>query len=176
MLAAGVFNIKKMSDQIHTANERAPDEEALERADACATCAGEQASLVAEIATTDVNRQNGEPTEHETWAEVSFPSLEPHDLVTDAVTAFQDDERSFDPSYDVTTEDPSMIEADVRLFIEQMAAQRRNDNVTKQIEVGVPARIPAEVGDRSPLLVEEEELLAERRALAKGNAEISRCH
>lgn len=167
-----VINTKKMSDQIHSATERAPDEGALERAHVCTTCADERAGLVAEIAATDANRENGEPTELENWAEASFPSLEPRDLVADAVAAFQDDERSFDPSYDVTTEDPSMIEADIQLFMEQMAAQRRNDSISGQIEDGVPARIPAEAGEESPLLVEEEELRSAHGVLVEENAEI----
>jgi hypothetical protein len=128
--------------------------------------------LVAEIAATDANRENGEPTELENWAETSFPSLEPRDLVAVAVATFQDDERTFDPSYDVTTEDPSMIEDDVRLFMEQMAAERRNDTISGQIGDGVPARIPAEAGEESPLLVEESELLAEHGALVEENGEI----
>lgn len=154
-----------MPDHLSSAAEHQALSAEAERAAVCAVCDGERENLLAEISASGIDTKTGVNAELRAWAEASFPDLEPRDYIVAAVHAFQEEERGFDSTYDVTQEDPTLIEVDVQLFAEQLSAQDRNSAISAQIEDGVPSEIPAEAGEESSLLVEEATLTAEQTAL-----------
>lgn len=147
-----------MPDRPSTADQSSLSPADAERASVCDEFTNERASLLAELRSEPNAMEAVVPMELQIWAEASFPTLEPSELVAIAVEAFQADERGFEPEYDVMQEDPSMIDADVRLYLEQVSAEHRNTLATGQIIEGVPAQIPEEAGEESRLLTAETEL------------------
>lgn len=154
-----------MPDHLSSATEHQALTAEAERAAVCAACDGERKSLMAEIGGAGVETEIAIPAELRAWAEASFPTLEPRGYVAVAVQMLQDEERGFDPTYDVTQEDPALIEVDVQLYAERLSARNRNAAVTSQIEDGVPAQIPAAAGEESRLLAEETALTVEQATL-----------
>lgn len=149
-----------MPDKLSSAVEHTTKGAAVERAEIYSTCQKERSELLAELGAIEPATEAITATRLAEWAEAGFPELEPAEHVAAAVEAFQTDERQFDPSYDVTTEDPADIEEDIRLLLELKAAETRNNSIAAQIEDGVPEQIPADAGNESPLLVRETKLEA----------------
>lgn len=147
-----------MPDNLSSAVEYIAEGVASERAQACSACQQERSDLLAELGAVEPEAEANTPSRLAEWAKSHFPTLEPAEYIGAAVEAFQTDERQFDPSYDVTTEDPADIEDDIRLLIALRVAENRNTSLAAQIEDGVPAEIPTEAGNDSPLLVHEREL------------------
>lgn len=145
-----------MPDHLPTAADHLPSAIEAERAAICGQCNDERTDLIAEMGVLAPEAE--ELNTLQAWAENSFPTLSPHNHVAVAVQMFQAEEREFDPAYDVTTEDPELIESDIRLYMDQMASQARNANIGAEIETGVPAKIPAVAGAESRLLTEERDL------------------
>lgn len=145
-----------MPDHLSTAADHLPSPIEAERAAVCSQCDGERADLIAEMGTLAPEAE--ELIGLQAWAENSFPTLEPHDKVAAAVQMFQTEEREFDPEYDVTTEAPEEIAEDIQLYLSLIASQVRNANTGAEIENGVPAKVPAEVGAESRLLADERDL------------------
>jgi hypothetical protein len=147
-----------MPDNLSSAVEHTAKGATIERAEVCSACRQERSDLLAEMGAIESEVEANTSTRLAEWAEAGFPELEPAEHVAAAVEAFQTDERQFDPSYDVTMEDPADIEADIRLLAELTTAETRNSSLATQIEDGVPAIIPAGAEKESPLLIHEREL------------------
>lgn len=154
-----------MPDLLSSSAEHLPPGADMEKMAVCTACKAERGELLAELAPGKMESTSKAPSDIETWVETSFPTLEPRNFVAAAVHAFQEEEREFDPAYDVTQEAPFMIEADIRLYVEQMSVQRRNANTNGQIDDGVPTKIPVEAGEESAELVRERGLVDENGKL-----------
>lgn len=159
-----------MNDHLPSAVEQQEASADSERAVVCADCINARAALLTELGAPalDIEADAGETLI--AWAEAAFAHLEPRDLVASVVLAFQTDERQFDPNYDVTSEDPAEIEADIQLLLSELAATQRNMTTTAEIADGVPTKVPAEMGQESALLTTEVDLEGTRSALVANQA------
>jgi len=155
-----------MPDNLPSAPENSTDGQAAERAAVCVNCSQERAGLMAELNQVQTEGGPEKSSELSAWVETNFPNVEPTEFALAAVEIFQAEERAFDSTYDVTNDDPLLIETDIRLLAEQLALQHRNSRTTGEIEDGVPTKVPAEAGVESTLIAEEDRLATDQKVLA----------
>lgn len=99
------------------------------------------------------------------WTKEQFADLKPEAAMLLACYQFQRDELQFDPTYSIAEDDPELLRPDIELLMQQNTARTRNESTAGQIEEGVPAKVPAEAGKESVLLIQEKSLSRDQAAL-----------
>lgn len=141
-----------------------------ERDQACAGFHAECADLMHSVKSEVANPPTGMLSpETKAWATEAFYYLEPIEAMLAACAAFVKDERQFDPSYDIATDDPNLIRADIEAQMTERALLARNQNTTGQIADGIPKKVPAEVGHEAAAITEEKRLSEQNELLEAAN-------
>lgn len=145
-----------------------------EREQACADFHAECTDLMHDVeARLEQPEQASLPPETAAWATEVFADLEPRDAMLLACARFEADERQFDPAYDIATDDPDVLGADIEMLMAQQALQGRNQTTTGQIADSVPAKVPAEVGEEAASLTQERLLVADTNKLSSAQLALS---
>lgn len=162
-----------MQDHLSSAAKHIESVADAERRAVCDDCHKAQADLLAEIGQAPADAETAEATEMTAWLAKHVPHLEPQALALAAAVALQTDERQFTPDFKLTGEDPADIAPDIELLMADLAVRQRNATTTGQIDDGVPAKVPTEVGAESRLLTTEAELTDDRSALEIQRVQLS---
>ncbi|MDJ0627604.1 MAG: hypothetical protein QNJ44_05045 [Rhodobacter sp.] len=141
-----------------------------EREQACAGVRAECADLVqsVEAGLSQPPRPELSP-DAATWAIEAFSGLEPQSAMLAACAAFEQDERQFDPSYEIAADDPDLIRVDIEALMTEQTLTARNRVTTAQITSGVPTRVPAEIGQEAAGLTDEKKLTSQHETLQRLN-------
>jgi hypothetical protein len=107
------------------------------------------------------------------WAGKHFPDLEPTEFVVAALSAIQKGEiEAGFAEFDVTQESPYDLLEEVELSVLEQSKTQRVAQKDKEIEDGVPAKVPAEAGEQSRLVSRNVVLETASQSLAAESTEL----
>ncbi|MEM7294431.1 MAG: hypothetical protein AAF420_13710 [Pseudomonadota bacterium] len=154
--------------EIHSTAENSKG--AAERATACADCTTARDDLEALVLADQQPDLEQRRKELLPWAKVNLSECVPHDRAVEICLQIEADELAAGfPGFRVDQLGPEELREEVMAYMTEAQAVERNATTTGQIDDGVPAKVPAEVGEESSELARERHLSGERQALETEN-------
>lgn len=145
---------------------------AEQREQVCAECTDARAGLNHLILAEQVANPEQRRAELSAWLSQNLPDCQPTDLAFEIAMQIEHDEATAGfPGFRIDDLPVDELREELQVYLAEAQAEDRNENTTGQIDDGVPAKVPAEVGQESKLLRDETRLEEDRHALQSERAE-----